>query len=134
MSAGSETAHTSPRPSKVLVDTNIFVAGMRFVGLQRKLVWKLLEENISVVLTDFIIGELRKKFSELYRAEEAQAALDNFLQLLGTGNLEVKTYEDYASNLPEAEKLIREKDAPILAAVMLEDIDYVAAYIVRDCP
>jgi hypothetical protein len=46
----------------------------------------------------------------------------------------VKTYEDYASNLPEAEKLIREKDAPILAAVMLEDIDYVAAYIVRDCP
>lgn len=131
---------------KVLVDTNIFVAGMRFAGVKRKLVWKLLEENHSVVLTDFrrkeedprswrtyfILEELRKKFSEMYGPEETQAALDNFLQFLGTGSLEVKTYEEYSSHLAEAEKLIREKDAPILAAVMLEDIDYLVTRDKRD--
>jgi predicted nucleic acid-binding protein len=109
---------------KVLVDTNIFVAGMRFSGVKRKLVWKLLEEGHTVVLTDFIVEELRRKFSEMYGPEEAQAALDNFLQFLGTGSLEVKTYEDYAPHLEEAEQLIREKDAPILAATMLSDIDH----------
>jgi predicted nucleic acid-binding protein len=117
---------------KVLVDTNIFVAGMKFVGVKRKLVWKLLEEGITVVLTDFILEELRRKFSEMYGPQETQAALDNFLQFLATGSLEVKTYEEYFPHLEKAEKLIREKDAPILAAVMLEDIDYLVTRDKRD--
>ncbi len=108
---------------KVLVDTNIFVASMRFAGLKRKLVWKLLEEGEVIVLTDFILEELRRKFSELYTPVEVQAALDNLLQFLGTGQLEVKRFEDYAQHLPEAEQLIQAKDAPILAAAMLSDID-----------
>ncbi|MFQ5853447.1 MAG: hypothetical protein ACE5JU_23050 [Candidatus Binatia bacterium] len=98
------------------MDTNIFVASMRYAGLKRKLVWKLLEEDVIVVVTDLILEELREKFTELYKPKEVQAALDNFLQFLGTGKIEVKTYQDYASHLKEAQPLIREKDTPNLSS------------------
>ncbi|MFQ5793702.1 MAG: putative toxin-antitoxin system toxin component, PIN family [Candidatus Bipolaricaulia bacterium] len=117
---------------KVLVDTNIFIASMRYVGLKRKLVWKLLEQDVVVVVTDFILEELREKFAGLYQPEEFQAALDNFLQFLGTGKIEVKIYEAYAPYLNEARVLIVEKDAPILAAAMLPDIDYLITRDKRD--
>jgi predicted nucleic acid-binding protein len=72
---------------KVLVDTNIFIASMRFAGLKRKLIWKLLEKDVIVVVTDFILEELRENFEEQYSAEEAQAALENLLHFLGTGKI-----------------------------------------------
>lgn len=114
---------------KVLVDTNIFIVSMRFAGLKRKLVWKLLEEGVIIVLTDFIIAELRENLAEQYSPRESQAALDNFLQFLGTGSMEVKTYDDYAPHLEAAKALIAQKDAPILAATMLPDIDYLPCLI-----
>jgi predicted nucleic acid-binding protein len=109
---------------KVLIDTNMFIASMRYAGVKRKLVWKLLEENVTVVITDFIVDELRENFAELYQPQEAHTALDLFLQFLGTGLLEVKRYEDYAPHLEDASALIAAKDAPILAATMLPEIDY----------
>ncbi len=117
---------------KVLVDTNIFIASMRFAGLKRKLVWKLLEADAVVVLTDFIVEELRENFAEQYTPEESRAALDNFLQFLGTGRIEIKTYTAYAPYLEKATELIVKKDAPILAAVMLPDIDYLLTRDKRD--
>jgi rRNA-processing protein FCF1 len=56
---------------KVLVDTNTFIASMRFASLKRKLVWKLLEADAVVVLTDFIVEELRENFAEQYTPEES---------------------------------------------------------------
>lgn len=114
---------------KVLIDTNIFIASMRFAGLKRKLLWKLLEDDVVIVVTDFILEELRENFAELYQAHEFEIALDLFLLFLGTGQIEVKTSEAYASHLEAATALIAEKDAPILAALMLPDIDYL---ITRD--
>jgi predicted nucleic acid-binding protein len=109
---------------KIIADTNIYIASMRFAGLRRKLLWKLVEEGHTLVLTDFILDELRENFLELYEPSEIQATLENTLHFLATGQIEVKTYEGYALHLEEAEKLIREKDAPILAATMLPDVDY----------
>jgi len=114
---------------KALIDTNIFIASMRFAGLKRKLVWKLLEQGITIVLTDFIIDELRENFKENYKPEEWGIALDLLLQFMGTGRIEVKIWEEYAPNLEKARQLTNEKDAPILAATMLEDINYL---ITRD--
>jgi len=48
---------------KVRVDTNVFIASMRYVDLKRKLVWKLLEGDHVVVVTDFILEELRENFA-----------------------------------------------------------------------
>lgn len=117
---------------KVLVDTNIFIASMRFAGLKRKLIWKLLEHDAIIVVTDFILEELRENFEEQYSPGEAQAALDNLLHFLGTGRIEVKTYAAYAPYLAEAQQLIRDKDAPILAALMLPDITYLLTRDKRD--
>ncbi len=116
----------------ILVDTNIFIASMRYAGLKRKIIWKLLEGNHVVVVTDFILEELRENFAELYRPEEAHTALDLLLTFLGTGQFEVMTYESYAAFLPEAQGLIAEKDAPILAALMLPGIDYLVTRDKRD--
>ena len=109
---------------KILVDTNVFVASMKFAGVKRKVIWKILEKGYVLVLTDFIIEELKRKFTELYGPGEVQAALENLLTFLGSGLVEVKNLKEYARNIPVAKTLIREKDAPILATVMLDDIDY----------
>ena len=82
-----------------------------------------------IVVTDFILEELRENFAELYRPHEFDIALDLFLQFLSTGQIEIKTREAYAPYLGAAIALIAEKDAPILAALMLSDIDYL---ITRD--
>lgn len=37
--------------------------------------------------------------------------------------LEVKVWKDYSANMDEACRYVPEKDAPILAAIMLPDID-----------
>jgi hypothetical protein len=61
---------------KVLVDTNIFVAGMRFSGVKRKLVWKLLEEGHPVVLADFKEKAKARKARSLHQEhEDATGAL-----------------------------------------------------------
>jgi len=114
---------------KVIIDTNIYIATMRFINVDRMLIWKLLEEEITIVLTDFIIEELRENFKKKYKPEEWGRALDLLLRFLGTGYIEVKRWEEYSPYLEEAKKLTNEKDAPVLAAAMLDDIDYL---ITRD--
>jgi len=114
---------------KVILDTNIYIATMRFINLDRMLIWKLLEEGITIVLTDFIIEELRENFREKYRPEEWGRALDLLLKFLGTGYVEVKRWDEYSYHIEEARKLTNEKDAPLLAAAMLDDVDFL---ITRD--
>jgi predicted nucleic acid-binding protein len=117
---------------RILADTDIFIASMRYADLKRKLIWKLLEGDHVVVVTDFMLEELRENFTELYHPHEAQIALDLLLRFLGTGQFAVKTYDDYSAFLAEAQTLIAAKDAPILAATMLPDVDYLVARDKRD--
>ncbi|MGH8057066.1 MAG: hypothetical protein ACREOH_07480 [Candidatus Entotheonellia bacterium] len=113
------------------MDTNVFIASMRYVGLRRKLIWKRLDEDGVVVVTDCMVEELRENFAELSQPEAAQTALDLLLQFLGTGQLAVKTSEHSAAFVAEASILIAAKDAPILATAMLPDIEYVVTRATR---
>lgn len=117
---------------KIILDTSVLFPGFRHPELRRKLIWKLLEEDATPVFTDYILEELRVNIEEEYGDEEARTALNLFLQLIQTGQIEVKTFDDYAPYLQEAGRLIREKDAPILAASMLPDIDYLVSRDKRD--
>lgn len=114
---------------KILLDTSVLLPGFRYPDLRRKLIWRIIDEGMIPVLTDFILEELRLNIEEQYSDEEKRTALDLLLQILQTGRVEVKFWEQYTACFEEARKLINEKDAPILAAMMLEDIDYL---ITRD--
>jgi hypothetical protein len=102
---------------KILLDTSVYP------GLEEKLMGKLLAQGITPVVTDYIIEELRENIKEHYTERERAIALDLFLELLALGVLEIKTLEDYIDNLDEASRYVPDKDAPILSAVMLPDID-----------
>jgi predicted nucleic acid-binding protein len=108
----------------ILADTNLYIASLRYAGLKRKVLWRILETNHTLVITDFIIDELRENFKELYQPSEFQTAFDLFLQFIATGHMAVKTIEDYSSLLDQARAYVPEKDTPILAACMLADMDY----------
>jgi len=114
---------------KILLDTSVLFPGFRHPDLRRKLIWKLLEKGVTPVLTDYILEELKANIEEGYSDEEARIALRLLLEILQTGQVEVKTVEEYGPYWEEARGLIREKDAPILAALMLPDIDY---FVTRD--
>lgn len=117
---------------KILLDTSILFPGFRHPELRRKLIWKLLEQGATPVSTDYILEELRVNIARQFSNKQAQVALNLLLQIIQTGEIEVKTFTDYAEHLTEARGLIREKDAPILAAVMLPDIDYLVTRDKRD--
>jgi predicted nucleic acid-binding protein len=108
---------------KILLDTSVLLPGFRYPGLEEKLMGKLLAQGITPVVTDYIIEELRENIKEHYTERERAIALDLFLELLALGVLEIKTLEDYIDNLDEASRYVPDKDAPILAAVMLPDIN-----------
>jgi len=107
----------------ILADSNLYIASMRRSGLKRKVLWRILETNNILVLTDFLIAELRENFQELYTPSQARIALDLLLQYLSTGLLIVKTAQDYKQHLKTAAEFVPPKDTPILAAAMLDDID-----------
>lgn len=112
----------------ILADTNLYIASMRKSGLKRKLLWRILETNNTLVLTDFIIEELRANFDELYQPMEAQAALDLLLQFLATGLIIVKSAKEYQVHLEAAMQYVPQKDTPVLAAAMLEEIDFLITW------
>jgi len=108
---------------KILLDTSVLLPGFRYPELRRKLIWKIIEEGMIPVVTDYILEELRLNIEEDYSDEEKHIAPDLLFKIFQTGRVEVKTWEEYALHLEEAKGLVDEKDAPILAA-MLADIDY----------
>lgn len=114
---------------KFLFDTSSLLAGLRHPGLQEKAIGKVVLEGHTPVLTDYIFDELRAGIEAKYTQDQKAIALDILLQLLSFGVLEVKHWDEYAPHLEAAFELIAEKDAPILATLMLPDIDYL---VVRD--
>lgn len=107
----------------ILADTNLYIASMRRSGLKRKILWRILETNNTLLLTDFIIEELRANFLELYSPSQTQVALDLFLQYLATGRAIVKTVADYAHLIDDACVFVPQKDTLVLAAAMLDEVD-----------
>ena len=115
--------------AKAILDTSVLLPGFRYPDLRRKLIWRIIDKRMTPVFTDYILEELRSNIEEHYTSDERQIALNLLFDILQTGRIEVKTWEEYSPHLPKAMELTNEKDAPILAAAMLEDVDYL---ITRD--
>ncbi len=105
----------------ILVDSSTMYSAIGHSGKVSMLLDLIIEKH-TIVLSDYIIEELRRNFSEKLSGKarnNALSRLDEFISFFI-----VKKKEEYIGNLRSAIKLISKKDAPVLACGMLTDIDY----------
>jgi len=109
---------------KVLLDTNMLFSGLGFRGVVGQLLEELIHKGHTLVTSDYILEELRRKIRAKFQGPQKEAALDLLLLILSRIPLEVKEQKEYRNSLTRALELVPEQDAPILAVAMLEDVDY----------
>jgi len=105
---------------KVLVDTSTLYSAIAFDGRISKLM-ELLIERHTMVISDYIIMELRMNIEEKVSSDDEQMVLKRMDDLFSY--CEIKNREDYIQNMPEALRMVSKKDSPIIACAMLSDID-----------
>lgn len=106
---------------KLLVDSSTIYSAIAHAGKVTDLLDMLIEKH-TIVLTDYIIEELKRNFSNKLSEKNIKKALKELNIFIS--NCEIKKKNEYVQNLLRAKKLISDKDAPIIACGMLSDIDY----------
>ena len=112
-----------PDSMKILLDTNILFPRSRDPGLQKRLMAKLVAEGMTPVVNDHIVRELYRTIEEHNPDPEREQLLEVLEEVLALDVLEIKELGEYAPNLEAAARLVPIKDAPILATLMLPDMD-----------
>jgi predicted nucleic acid-binding protein len=109
---------------KLLMDSSIIYSALVYSGKVLNLLDILIEKH-TIVLSDYIIEELKRNIRNKLSNKNKTKALKQLKNLIS--NCEIKKKNEYIHNLPKAMKLISGKDAPILACGMLPDIDYLVS-------
>ncbi len=116
---------------KVLVDTSTLFSGLGWTGPPFRVLAKIHEEEFKLILTDYIIEELSdhlEDFSDERRKEAFQS-----LEYLRESAVIVEN--KWKEKLNKAEKLVGEnKDAPIMAAFLLDEVDILITSDLKDFP
>lgn len=105
----------------VLLDTNILISGLVFSGGNEHRILKLAEdEEITLVLPEFVIQETERVLAERFAGYEA--LLDVFLSNI---SYILVRWDEFEQILPQYEGQVRdEKDAPILASIIAGRPDF----------
>ncbi|MFW6197140.1 MAG: type II toxin-antitoxin system VapC family toxin [Thermoplasmatota archaeon] len=109
---------------KILVDSSTLYSAIAHSGKVSSVIELLIEEH-TIVVTDYIVEELKRNIRKNVSKEREEEAVDLIEDLVS--NCHVKKKEDYLKNLQRAEEKISKKDAPILACGMLPEIDYLVS-------
>jgi len=88
-----------------------------------QLLGTLIAENITVIVTDYILEELRGNINEKFKSRELQRVIE-LLEIIMSCGVEVLRADAYERNLPVALEAVNLEDAPILAAAMLPEVTY----------
>ncbi len=116
---------------KVLVDTSTLFSALGWTGAPFKVLSKIHEENFKLVLTDYILDELSNHFED-YPIDRREDAFQSMEYLRETALIVESEWE---KNLVKAETLVGEnKDAPIMAAFLLEEVDILVTSDLKDFP
>ena len=106
---------------KILVDSSTIYSAIVFSDKKVNIL-DLLIEKYTIVITDYIIEELKRNFKNKLSGNNKNKALNQLNVFIS--NCQVKEKIDYIQNVQVAKKYISDKDSPILACGMLPDIDY----------
>ena len=109
---------------KILIDSSTLYSAIAHDGKVSNSLDLLIEEH-TIVVSDYIVEELKRNLRKNVSREREDEAVDLIEDLVS--NCHVKKKDDYLKNLQRAEKKISKKDAPILACGMLSDIDYLVS-------
>jgi len=105
----------------ILVDSSTMYSAIAHPGKVSMLIDLIIEKH-TIVLSDYIIEELRRNLSQKLSKNGRNNGLSRLDEFISFSI--VKNKEEYIGNLRSAIKLISKKDAPVLACGMLSDIDY----------
>lgn len=109
---------------KILIDSSTLYSAIAHDGKVSNVLDLLIEEH-TIVVSDYIVEELKRNLRKNVSKEKEDEAVDLIENLVS--NCHLKKKDDYLKNLQRAEKKISKKDAPILACGMLSDIDYIVS-------
>ena len=102
---------------KIMLDTNILISSIFFPSDQTRNLIRLLSNSHSIVLCDYVIEELRIVVERKFPAK--RTALEHFFLELPFEL--VHTPKDI--NVGDFSSVRDQKDSPILATAIMEDID-----------
>jgi len=100
---------------RVMIDTNVFMSALMFPESTPSTAMLLVAEKHVMVLSDYIIGEIREKTS--LKRPDLLSALDELLDAL--------EYEIEAESSAQDAPISDPKDAPILSAAISADVDVI---------
>jgi len=116
---------------RVLVDTSTLFSALGWTGAPFKVLVKIYEGNFTLVITDYILEELTAHIND-YTGERRENAFQAIEYLR---DAYIITEDRWVMNLESAEKLVGEsKDAPIMAAYLLEEVDILVTSDLKDFP
>mgnify|MGYP001578390490 FL=1 len=108
---------------RILVDTNTLFSAVITEGNEKQLLEKTVHGLHRIVVTDLIVEELERLFPRKLSGERAKRAEKVFATLLESKFTYMKERSQYIHLLQKAASLINQKDAPILAASLQDEID-----------
>ncbi len=111
----------------ILLDTNIIFSALISDGKERLLVSKIIGKRYKIVITDLILEEINHVIDCKISKEKQKNAKKIITAISKSVFVFIKSYNLYKNNIDEAKKYINEKDVPILAAGLQEEIDFMVS-------
>jgi putative PIN family toxin of toxin-antitoxin system len=111
----------------ILLDTNILFSALISDGKERLLVSKIIGKRYKIVVTDLILEEINDVIDHKISKEKRIKAKEIITALSESIFVFVKHYDLYRNNINKAKDYINEKDAPILAAGLQKEINFIVS-------
>ncbi len=111
----------------ILLDTNILFSALISDGKERLLVSKIIGKRYKIVVTDLILEEINDVIYRKISKKKRNKAKEIITTLSKSGFVFVKKYDLYKNNINKAKGYINEKDAPILAAGLQKEINFIVS-------
>lgn len=120
-----------PTSKSVLVDTSTLFSGLGWSGPPSRVLITIAEGRFELLVTDYILDELFEHLRD-FPTERKEPALRSFEYL---HQAVVIDEDEWMDHLETAETLVGEtKDAPIMAAYLLDDVDVLVTSNTQDFP
>ncbi len=111
----------------ILLDTNILFSALISDGKERLLISKIIGRRYKIVVTDLILEEISYIIDRKISGKKKNRAKEIITTLSKSVFIFVKKYDLYKENIGKAKEYINEKDAPILAAGLQKEIDFIVS-------
>jgi putative PIN family toxin of toxin-antitoxin system len=112
---------------RILLDTNVVFSSLLWDGNEHALVETIIVQRHTIVMTDLIMEEVRRTVTQKTKPRITKKIFALIDRLEASPYVLIKTAREYHAHTTAALDMINKKDAPILAAAMLADVDVIVS-------